>query len=378
MSTDKKRIAIVTSGHSPFDDRIFWKFALSLSKIYDVCIISSQLQIDTIRDGIRIKGFTEYTKRKDKINKFALLIKDFNPDLIICSQPLTVLAAKKSIKKNSDCKIIYDITEWYPENVAFKFKGLKRILIYVKLFISNLIVTNSSDSIILGEITKKRRYDIIAPLKSKTIIGYYPVLKYFKHTKLIRNPKQITLCYAGIITFERGIIQLYNAAVLLADKRPELRVEIIIAGKFSYMEEKNKYHEFVNQQSKVIITFKDWTDYDKIYDLMSNADICLDLRNRNFIYRNSLPIKIFEYMACGKPFICSDIEPIRKELNNIECGFLVDPDNVDEIVSKIELYLDDNALLLKHSQNGREIIEKEKNWDLESKKLLNLVERLLK
>lgn len=340
--------------------------------------MSSQLQIDTIRDGIRIKGFTEYTKRKDKINKFALLLKDFNPDLIICSQPLTVLAAKKSIKKNSDCKIIYDITEWYPENVAFKFKGLKRILIYIKLFISNIIVTNSSDSIILGEITKKRRYDIIAPLKSKTIIGYYPVLEYFKHIKLIRNPKQISLCYAGIITFERGIIQLYNAAILLANKRPELRVELIIAGKFSYMEEKNKYYEFVNQQSKVIITFKDWTDYDKIYDLMSNADICLDLRNRNFIYRNSLPIKIFEYMACGKPFICSDIEPIRKELNNIKCGFLVDPDNVDEIVSKIELYLDDNALLLKHSQNGREIIEKEKNWDLESKKLLNLVERLLK
>lgn len=378
MNTTKKKIAILTSGHSPFDDRIFWKFGLSLSLKYEVYIISSLLEIETSRHGIHIIGFTNFLNKKEKIAGFRDYILKINPDIIICAQPLTIFAARDTLKLNKNCKIIYDVTEWYPENVAFKFKLTKRIFSYLILFISNIILSNLCNMIIVGELSKLKRYKVIAPFKNKIVIGYYPVLKYFNYSPPVLRNKIITLCYAGVITFERGIMQLYNAARLLSVKRPELKVELIIAGRFSYSDEEIKFNQLISNQNEINVIFKKWTDYDKISSLIQDADICFDLRNRNFIYRNSLPIKIFEYMACGKPFIYSDIKPIRKELNKIECGFFVNPDNLNEIVSKIEMYLDNNDLFLKHSKTGRTAIEQEMNWEKESIKLFHLVEKILK
>ncbi|MFZ1517910.1 MAG: glycosyltransferase, partial [Ignavibacteriaceae bacterium] len=111
--------------------------------------------------------------------------------------------------------------------------------------------------------------------------------------------------------------------------------------------------------------------------VIERMDICFDLRERNFIYSNSLPIKIFEYMACGKPFIYSDIKPIRDEIDYEKYGSLVNPDNEPEIINAIESYLNNPKLAEEHSLNARRLIEANKNWESESKKLIDLVNKLL-
>ncbi len=104
-------------------------------------------------------------------------------------------------------------------------------------------------------------------------------------------------------------------------------------------------------------------------------DICFDLRKRNFIYRNSLPIKIFEYMACGKPFIYSDITPIKEELEYNKYGYLVNPRNEIEIVNAIEKYLEKPDIAVQHSLNARRVIEDGKNWENESEKTDNFIKQ---
>jgi len=111
--------------------------------------------------------------------------------------------------------------------------------------------------------------------------------------------------------------------------------------------------------------------------VIERMDICFDLRKRNYIYSNSLPIKIFEYMACGKPFIYSDIKPIRVELDYPKYGQLVNPVNENEIIYAIENYLNNPELVNQHSINARKLIEESKNWKNESKKLIELVTKLL-
>ena len=125
------------------------------------------------------------------------------------------------------------------------------------------------------------------------------------------------------------------------------------------------------------VEFVDWTDYDKMSTVIEKMDICFDLRERNFIYSNSLPIKIFEYMACGKPFIYSDIKPIRDEIDYEKYGFLVNPDNESEIINAIESYLSNPKLVEEHSINARKLVEENKNWENESKKLIEMVNKLL-
>jgi glycosyltransferase involved in cell wall biosynthesis len=110
---------------------------------------------------------------------------------------------------------------------------------------------------------------------------------------------------------------------------------------------------------------------------IERMDICFDLRHKNFIYNNSLPIKIFEYMACGKPFIFSDVKPIRQELNYKSHGILVNSESEEEIVNAIEVYLKNPGLAIEHSENSRRLIEEKKNWENESKKLVALIEQIL-
>jgi Glycosyltransferase len=82
-------------------------------------------------------------------------------------------------------------------------------------------------------------------------------------------------------------------------------------------------------------------------------------------------------MACGKPFIYSDIKPVSEEINIEDHGFLVNPENDAEVIEVIENYLNNPNLALRHSEYSRKLIKEKKNWETESKKLIDLVNSLL-
>jgi len=376
---NKKRICLVTSGHPPFDERIFWKFAKSLSEVgFSVSIICSTEVINKVLEGISIIGFdgASYPKKK-KIDDFHSLINQFNPDLIISSEMLPVFAALKFRINYPSTKIILDITEWFPENVAFKFYGLKRWIKFFQLLVPYVFILQKVDHLIIGEVSKKKRYDFLASSKSKTLVGYYPVLKHFNYKKPDLSKKEIILGYAGVITFERGINNLLQASVSIVDKFPQKKFKLLLFGRFTYQHEELDFRQKISTIDNLEVEFANWTDYDKMSSVIEKMDICFDLRKRNFIYSNSLPIKIFEYMACGKPFIYSDIKPIRDEMDFKKFGCLVNPDNDSEILTAIENYLNNPELVNQHSLNARWLVEESKNWESESKKLIEMVNKLL-
>ncbi len=376
---NKKRICLVTSGHPPFDERIFWKFGQSLNENgFSVSIICSTEQINKVINDISILGFDGYSyNKKKKIDSFYDLITDFNPDIIICSEMLPVFAALKFKGKSSNAKIILDVTEWFPENVAYKFHGLKRWIKYFQLLIPFLYVLQKVDHLIIGEVFKKKRYNLLAASKPKIVIGYYPILKYFNYKKPDLSKEEIILGYAGVITFERGINKLLQVSISIADKFPQKKFELLLFGRFTYQSEEVEFKQKLSSIHNVEVVFVDWTDYDKMSTVIEKMDICFDLRERNFIYSNSLPIKIFEYMACGKPFIYSDIKPIRDEIDYEKYGFLVNPDSESEIINAIESYLSNPKLVEEHSINARKLVEENKNWENESKKLIGMVNKIL-
>ena len=240
---------MVTSGHPPFDERIFWKFGKSLTEAgFSVVIICSTQEISNVVDGISVKGFDGVSfPKKKKIDSFSKLLNKFNPDLIICSEMLPVFAALKFRKQNQKTKVILDVTEWIPENVAFKFTGLKRWIKYFQLLLPYFYILQKVDHLIIGDVSKKKRYDFIADSKPKTIIGYYPVVKCFNYKKPDLSKEEIILGYAGVITFERGIKNLLQASVSIADKFPKKKFKLLLFGRFTYQLEENEFKEKISQ-----------------------------------------------------------------------------------------------------------------------------------
>jgi glycosyltransferase involved in cell wall biosynthesis len=65
------------------------------------------------------------------------------------------------------------------------------------------------------------------------------------------------------------------------------------------------------------------------------------------------PIKLFEYMAAGKPFVASNVGAIPEIVRHEENGLLVAPGSVFELVGAIERLLDDRALAVRLGANAR-------------------------
>ena len=174
----KKKVSIVTSGHPYYDERIFYKFARSLNKNgYEVSIICStvETEIDFVKDGIHIIGFDgSNLKKSEKVSKFYDYLTKTKLDVIICCEPLPILAANKIRKERKKVRIIYDITEWYPhQNMLKQLVGLKWIINYLYLFLFNVYAASLCNQLIIGEKSKAIPYKVFLPFLKKTIIGYY-------------------------------------------------------------------------------------------------------------------------------------------------------------------------------------------------------------
>jgi glycosyltransferase involved in cell wall biosynthesis len=82
------------------------------------------------------------------------------------------------------------------------------------------------------------------------------------------------------------------------------------------------------------------------------------------------PIKIFEYMACGKPVVASDLEIIRDIINENKCGLLAKPGDAEDFAEKIRMLLEDEALKKRMGENGRKAVIEKYTWDRVTKDIL--------
>lgn len=87
-------------------------------------------------------------------------------------------------------------------------------------------------------------------------------------------------------------------------------------------------------------------------------------------YLDSLPIKMFEYMAAGIPVIASDFPLWRGIIEAADCGICVDPLDVSAIADAIDSLLADPIRAARMGRNGRRAVRNQFNWGIEEEKLL--------
>jgi glycosyltransferase involved in cell wall biosynthesis len=372
------RISFLTSGHDPFDDRIFYHMARCLSDSgYEVEIVSSRQNLSGVYDKININSFEgETISKRDKINHFEERLLTFKPDIIICSEPLPVLAARYySKKQQSEVRIVYDVTEWYPSGKNLSgHKIPSRWYRFIKLFFFNIYVSGYVHSFIFGEWYKSRLYRILFPLIPFVFIPYYPDLKYIPYQNPEIKKGLLRLSYSGKISLEKGYGNFIGVLKKLSEKYSELKIEVKIAGWYETSTDKLECEKlFSFSESNISVQIFERQNFNNFLDLIKDSDIFLDLRNDNSENNYCLPIKIFYYAAFGRPVIYSDLKAIRKEVETDKFGFLVKPGNTDKIVQIISDYLSDENLYYSHCKNARNMAVDYYNWKNTETELINFL-----
>lgn len=333
---------------------------------HDVEIISSKRNLIDIANGIKINCFAgENLTKRDKVKQFMELLSGFKPEVIICSEPLTVLAARQYSKKRPEnIRIVYDITEWYPSKKNLNiYKIPVRWFFFFKLIIFNLWVSGYADSFIFGEWFKSRPYRVLYPHKSFIYTSYYPDLKYLDFCKSELEPGLLRLSYSGKISLEKGYCNFINVIRSLSEYKTDLRIEVKIIGWYENRKDRQEcINLFSSLNRNINITIFERQDFISFIRLIKDTDIFLDLRSDDFENQHCLPIKLFCYAALGRPVIFSDLKAIRKEVDIENFGFLADPGDIERIVRLIADYLENPELYIRHCTNARSLAENKYNW----------------
>ena len=370
-------ICFLTSGHDPFDDRIFYHMARSLAhKKYHIGIISSTTFKNEVIDDINLNCFdAEGLSKKEKVRQFTERLTEFRPEVIICSEPLPLYAAHSYSKgQNLKARTIYDITEWYPSKKNLcHYNPLIRWFFFIKLLAFNIWVSGVADSFIFGEWYKSRPYRFLFPFKPFTFISYYPDLIFTNYTNPEIRDNKIKLSYSGKISNDKGFGNFIKVIDLLSDRRKNMKIEVKIIGWHDEYCEKNAIDFNLPDKQNVSFTFYDRQPFIEYPDLIKDTDIFIDLRDNDLENNHCLPIKLFYYAAMTRPVIFSDLKSIRKEIDINEFVLLVNPADTNEIVKIILMYIDNSDLYIKHSLAARRKVEQKYNWNLLESQFIDFV-----
>lgn len=375
-----KKIIFLTTAHTCFDDRIYYHQAISLAeKGYAVKIVSFCSDFNGMQNGVEFESYNIITShsRNEKIEKFVSILSAYKPQVIICSEPLPVFAAKKFKKNSAKTTIVYDITEWYPSKKQLRTVTFpKKIAVFFSLLFINLLAGKKADAFIFGEDSKKFPFNLLFPKKPHIVLPYFPDEKYISYTKKEYNPHSITLCYTGRISKEDGIENFFTAIQLFIQRNPKIKVKILIIGAPKKQDDKAYFESLLQKFAFPNITIEPPKEYTEFTKSIAEADICFDLREINFEYNHCLPIKIFYYGACGKPVIYSDLKAIRKQISIDEFGFLVNPKDSIAIAEKIEFLVYHPIEYSKFSVQARNLFENTYNWQKISSSLFTFIEQI--
>lgn len=373
------KILLLTTAHNFDDDRIFFHQAKEMViNNFDVKICSLTAEFKGGIDGIEIESFDILNESvQTKIQKFTEICNSFQPDCIICSEPIAVIAAHK-FGKTKKVSIVYDITEWYPAmSMLQNYNFLMKWVHGFKFFLIQLYAGFLSTHFIFGEETKKFPLAYFFTFKKKIILPYYPHERFVSENIKELKPNEITLCYTGAISEDKGIGNFFNVVEELYKRNPQLNIKILIVGSARKIADEIYFSEILAQSSVKNIEIRKPTSFEAFTKAFADADICFDLRNFNFENHHSLPIKLFYYIGAGKPIIYSNLKGIRKHMDVSGFGYLVNPNDSKKIADHIEAYLNEPQLYHLHAANARKEFMQNYNWNVIKNSFVNFIKNSL-
>ena len=178
--------------------------------------------------------------------------------------------------------------------------------------------------------------------------------------------KRRQVCYVGSISAMRGIRELVRACALLRSD-----AELAVAGQFS---EAALEREVRADPAWQAVRHLGHLDRAGVSSVMAESVAGLVTLYPAPNYLDSLPVKMFEYMAAGIPVIASNIPLWREIIESNQCGVCVDPLDPAAIAAAIDRFILDPEYARALGENGRRAIIEKYNWAVESEKLVAFYE----
>lgn len=250
-------------------------------------------------------------------------------------------------------------------NEELKVQGLSNPVISLIKFLHQVCIKFSTSIITVTEsvkqdIHKSNNY----PLESIKIIKngvnikkFYPMDKNYARKKIGHESQGFFIGFVGSLFKWHGMEDLVKCSPLVLRELPNTK--FIIVGEGSEKTILINMARELNVLDSFIFTGE---VPNSIVPLYINAfDLCIVFFKK--IRENTGDsMKMYEYLACGKPVIASNVEGYGDFVEKINAGISVDSSNIQMVADKILQLLRDEKLRRKMGLNGRQVVKLDHTW----------------
>jgi glycosyltransferase involved in cell wall biosynthesis len=296
-----------------------------------------------------------------------------NADLYHFQDPelLPVAFALKLIFRK---RVIYDAYEDFPSMAANK-RFVPRV---IRRAVAKVIdwteqqAARCFDGVITADSLTLRR--LARQGRSRKLVFYnFPNLDFFPAPK--PRAKRFDVVYRGGLSERTGIYVLLAAIRLLAARSRPAR--LLLIGYFDNRAAENELRERIRASglgSSVVIRGR--LDHERMAEALGEARIGVSPLQPVPKFLCNIPVKIFEYWACGLPVVASALPPILPFFRHGEAGLLHSPMSAAQLADAIGLLLDHPDTASRMGQRGRELVTQRLNNRGEIHKLQRFCARI--
>lgn len=174
--------------------------------------------------------------------------------------------------------------------------------------------------------------------------------------------------FVGMLAAWQGVEYLIRSAPYILKGYPESKFPIV--GDGTMKQGLIELTQRIGVSDRMIFT--GMVPYDKVPLYINASDVCVVPKKP--MAGGYSPLKLYEYMACGKPVVATRTSGFEiLEGNN--AGLLVNPENLQEFAEAIIKLLQDPELRKQMGENGRKYVVENHSWESVAKRVAEVCEQ---
>jgi glycosyltransferase involved in cell wall biosynthesis len=292
-------------------------------------------------------------------------------DILQLIQPPDIYVPLSRVHKLFGATILIDQHDLMPELLALRQKRAVRPATVVLRWLERLTQSIADETICTNDYQRARLIDAGGDPDRVTVVRNGPVVGRVRHAvpdESLREGYSFLCCWVGKMGRQDRLDLALSAVRLVVQDLGRKDIKFAFLGNGECLDEAKALSSQLGLDRWV--SFPGWVPESTVFSYLATADLGMDAS----LQEDVSPVKVFEYMAFGIPFVSFDVQETRAV--GAGAGAYVPPGDLESMAHEIVTLLDDPHRRAEMGRTGRERVRDELAWEHQAKEYLRVIDRL--